>query len=330
MTAVEHDDAQQRSDSTAGADTLEVRVVRRELVADDVVGLTLSAGGAWLPEWEPGAHIDVVVADGTTRQFSLCSDPARRDVYEIAVLRDPNGRGGSRYLHEAVLTGSAVQIKKPRNHFRFDEAGRYLFVAGGIGITPMLPMIAAAQRRGVPWRLVYLGRSRSTMAFADRLADLGDAVTLWPKDDLGTASIQELLGVPGPDTLVYACGPQRLLAALESAAAQWDGAGLRLERFEAGELTAPVRADDFEVYLSASDMTVTVGPETSILQALAEHGVDVDSSCGDGTCGTCEVSVLDGEPDHRDVVLTDEERACNDCMMVCVSRAASARLVLDL
>ncbi|MGI6871643.1 PDR/VanB family oxidoreductase [Amycolatopsis sp. 3B14] len=311
---------------------LDVLLERKEELAAGVVRLTLRhPAGEPLPEWEPGAHLDLVLGEGLVRQYSLCGDPADRSVLQVAVLREPDGRGGSAWVHDRLSTGDTVRICGPRNHFRLVDSPRYLFVAGGIGITPIVPMIARAEASGADWRLVYGGRSRASMAFREELvARYGDRVEIRPQDETGLLDLDELLGAPRDGVAVYCCGPEPLLAAVEQRCAAWPPGSLHVERFspkagaDAGERTT------FEVELAASGRTVTVPPDKSILAAVEEAGVSVLSSCQEGTCGTCETPVLDGVPDHRDSLLTDAERAANDTMMICVSRSCGPRLVLDL
>ncbi|MFD4255155.1 PDR/VanB family oxidoreductase [Amycolatopsis thermoflava] len=311
---------------------LDVLLERKEELAAGVVRLTLRhPAGEPLPEWEPGAHLDLVLGEGLVRQYSLCGDPADRSVLQVAVLREPDGRGGSAWVHDRLSTGDTVRIRGPRNHFRLVDSPRYLFVAGGIGITPIVPMIARAEASGANWRLVYGGRSRASMAFREELvARYGDRVEIRPQDETGLLDLDELLGAPRDGVAVYCCGPEPLLAAVEQRCAAWPPGSLHVERFspkagaDAGERTT------FEVELAASGRTVTVPPDKSILAAIEEAGVSVLSSCQEGTCGTCETPVLDGVPDHRDSLLTDAERAANDTMMICVSRSCGPRLVLDL
>ncbi|MGH3178948.1 MAG: PDR/VanB family oxidoreductase, partial [Streptosporangiaceae bacterium] len=240
------------------------------------------------------------------------------------------GGGGSRFVHDRLRAGDTVRVRGPRNNFELAPSPRYQFIAGGIGITPILPMIAAASAAGADWRLLYGGRYRASMAFLPALAAYGDRVTVAPQDETGLLDLDALLGTPQPDTLVYCCGPEPLLAAVESRCRAWPARSLHVERFSARPLTAPVRAEAFEVELAASELTLTIPPDRSILDVVEEAGVGVLSSCAEGTCGTCETAVLSGVPDHRDSVLTEEERQARDCMMICVSRSCTERLVLDL
>ncbi|MER8157246.1 PDR/VanB family oxidoreductase [Streptomyces sp. NPDC094472] len=310
-------------------------VARREEVASDVVALTLRhPTGRELPAWEPGAHLDLVLDPGPTRQYSLCGDPADRASWRIAVLRAPAGRGGSARVHDTLTEGSAVRVRGPRNHFALRPAARYLFIAGGIGITPLLPMTAAAEAAGADWRLLYGGRTRASMAFADQLAArYGGKVRLVPQDEEGLLDLAPYLDAPSdPGTLVYCCGPEPLLQAAEQACRAWPDRALRTERFQprTDAAGAEPAGGAFELVLTRSGLTLTVEPERSVLRTVEAAGVPVLYSCEEGTCGTCETDVVEGEVDHHDSVLTDEERASGETMMICVSRCRGPRLVLDL
>jgi ferredoxin-NADP reductase len=289
------------------------------------------AGGD-LPEWAPGAHIDLRLPGGLVRQYSLCGNPADRSVWRIGVLREPASRGGSEHVHDALVEGTDVDVRGPRNHFPLVPSSRYLFVAGGIGITPILPMITAAAVAGAEWELHYGGRSRRSMAFLESLEDLtGNRITLHPQDEVGLIDLDRILGTPGQGTLVYCCGPEPLLAAVERhCAAAWPEESLHVERFAPKDVGEPVLTGAFEVELAASGLALTVPPDKSVLQVVEEAGVTVLSSCQEGTCGTCETAVLEGAVDHRDSLLTPAEQAANDTMFICVSRAVCAKLVLDL
>jgi ferredoxin-NADP reductase len=310
---------------------LRLRIARREEGAEGVVVLDLrDPAGADLPEWAPGAHIDLRLPGGLTRQYSLCGDPGDRSAWRIAVLREPESRGGSLHVHEELHEGADVDVRGPRNHFELVPAPRYLFVAGGIGITPILPMTAAAEAAGAAWELHYGGRSRRSMAFLESLERLTGSVTFHPQDEVGLIDLDRLLGTPREDTLVYCCGPEPLLAAVEQRCRDWPTGALHLERFAPKDVGEPVLTGSFEVELAGAGLTLTVPPDTSILSAVEEAGISVLSSCQEGTCGTCETTVLAGEVDHRDSLLTPDEQAANDTMFICVSRAACPKLVLDL
>jgi cytochrome P450/ferredoxin-NADP reductase len=309
----------------------EARVEAKDVVADGVVTLRLRGlDGQPLPRWEPGAHVDLILEGVATRQYSLCGDLDDHHAWRLGILRDPKGSGGSLYVHDQLEVGDVVRVRGPRNNFPLADSPRYLFIAGGIGITPILAMIAAAEAAGAEWELVYGGRQRASMAFLDELAAYGDRVSVRPQDETGLLDLDSLLGTPRPATSVYCCGPEPLLAAVEQRCTGWPKGSLHVERFTPKPLTEPVLAGAFEVHLAQSDLTLSVPPDRSILSVVEEAGVGVLSSCAEGTCGTCETAVLEGVPDHRDSVLDEDERAANECMMICVSRASTPRLVLDL
>ena len=305
----------------------ELVVGSREFAADGVLALTLRHPlGEDLPAWEPGAHVDVVLGPELERQYSLCGDPADRSVWRIAVLREPQGRGGSAHVHEQLGQGDKVKVRGPRNHFRLESAPRYRFVAGGIGITPILPMLAAAEAAGAEWSLLYGGRTRDSLAFTEELAKYGDRVTVAPQDETGLLDLASVLDGLPEGTLVYCCGPGPLLDAVE---ALCPADRLRVERFSP-KARQEGENSEFEVELAQSGRTVTVAPDVSVLDAVRAAGVEVLFSCTEGTCGTCETDVLEGTPEHRDSVLTEEERESGETMMICVSRCRGRRLVLDL
>lgn len=322
--------------SASTASVFQLQVVRRHDAATGIVSLDLVApGGGELPRWQPGAHLEFLLPgpDGTEliRHYSLCGDPTDRAVYRFGVLDAPEGRGGSAYVHARLHEGARVQVRGPHNHFPLDTtAETYLFIAGGIGITPILAMARAAAAAGRPWRAVYLARSRDRLAFADELVALGgDRVTIWVDDETGQFDLAGLVAELAPGTGVYACGPGRMLDALTELHREDAGWQLNLERFAA----APVDATgdvDFEVVTARSGASYPVPAGCSILEVLRKNGMAVDFSCSEGVCGTCETTVVDGLPEHRDAVLTPGEREANDTMMICVSRARTARLVLDI
>ncbi|WP_329157403.1 PDR/VanB family oxidoreductase [Streptomyces sp. NBC_01717] len=318
--------------TTAPEAELELVVARRTDEADGVVSLDLRRpDGASLPAWTPGAHIDLLPAPNLVRQYSLCSSPEEAEVWRVAVLLEKDGRGGSLHVHDTLAEGDAVRVRGPRNHFPLERAERYLFIAGGIGVTPIIPMLAEAERLGSAWEMVYGGRTLASMAFRDELVKRYDErVRVRPEDEYGLLDLDALLATPQPGTLIYCCGPEPLLKAVEERCADWPDGALHLERFTPKELQAPLRDAAFAVELAQSGITVTVPPDKSVLQAVEEAGVQVLSSCQEGTCGTCETAVLDGTVDHRDSLLTPAEQSSHDTMMICVSRASCPRLVLDL
>ncbi len=301
-------------------------------VADDVVAITLAdPGGDALPPWTPGAHVDLILGPGLVRQYSLCGSPSDSRTIRVAILKAAHSRGGSAFVHERLHPGSVVRVRGPRNHFPLVSSPRYLFVAGGIGITPLLPMMAEASAAGAEWTLLYGGRSRASMAFTGELSSYAGRVTLVPQDELGLLDLDSALGEPRDDTLVYCCGPEALLSAVEQRCASWPADALHLERFAARPAGPHAAAEKpFELVLARSGLTLTVPAGKSVFDVVQDVGVSVLGSCHEGICGTCEQIVLDGDVDHRDSILTEDERARNETMMICVSRCRSDRLTLDL
>ncbi|WP_432842347.1 PDR/VanB family oxidoreductase [Dactylosporangium sp. CA-092794] len=304
-------------------------VVSRTMLARDVVSLTLALPDGTRWPWRAGDHIDVEVPGGPIRQYSLCGPVEDTSRLTIAVLLEARSRGGSSYLH-AVTEGEPVHVRGPRNNFPLVPADAYRFVAGGIGITPILAMIREAETHDTPWTLLYGGRSRDSMAFLDELLRYGDRVRVVAEDEQGRPPLDEWLADPAPAALVYCCGPAGLLDAVERRCETWPRGSLHVERFTPRDVETPVLEEPFEVELARTGTSVVVEPGTSILEAVARAGVPMLSSCQEGTCGTCETAVLAGIPEHRDSVLDDDEQAANDCMMICVSRSRTPRLVLDL
>jgi cytochrome P450/ferredoxin-NADP reductase len=304
----------------------------QRLVADRVLELSLRPrDGLKLPAWEPGAHIELLLPSGAARQYSLCGDPADETRYVVAVLEEVDGRGGSAELHRIARADAEILVRPPRNNFPLKPSPRYLFLAGGIGVTPILTMVEAAIRQGAEWRLVFGGRNRSTMAYLDRIAGYtGGTVDLWPEDERGRPDLITLLGAQDERTLVYACGPTGLLDAVQAAHAEVRGLQpLRIERFAA---SAPVdtTGGGFEVVLAKSGKTLVVEEGVSILETVRTVLPRLSYSCEEGYCGECETNVLEGEPDHRDDFLDEDEHAAGELMMICVSRCLGPRLVLDL
>jgi ferredoxin-NADP reductase len=310
---------------------LQLAVGRRTTVALDIVEFELHpVEGGELPEWRPGAHVDVVTGAGVVRQYSLCGDPADRTRYRIAVLRAKPGRGGSQWLHERLREGDRIGVSCPRNHFPLHSAPRYLFLAGGIGITPLLPMIRQVAAAGADWSLHYGGRTRASMAYADDLpAADASRVRLFPFDECGLIDVDSALDEAGRETHVYCCGPEPLISAAEQACAR-RGMRLRTERFSPRHTDSSPADAPFTVRIASTGAELVVSADRSIVDVLTEAGVDVLTSCEAGTCGTCETAVLGGRPDHRDAVLTEEERAAGDRILPCVSRSRTPELVLDL
>lgn len=307
-------------------------VARKDVAATGVVVVDLvDPSGADLPGWEPGAHVDLILPGDVVRQYSLCSDPSDHSRWQVGVLREAEGRGGSIYIHDELEVGSSIEVRGPRNNFPLVRADHYVFVAGGIGVTPMIPMIMAAEAQDVSWELVYGGRSRESMSFVDQLEQVyGDRVAVRPQDVHGLLDLQGLLGTVRENAAVYCCGPEPLLQAIEGACEGWPTGALHIERFSPKDMEEPVRSDSFEIELTLSDMVLTVPPDKSIMAVMEEEGVPVVASCLEGTCGSCETVVVSGTPDHRDSILTPAEQEASETMMVCVSRAVSARLVLEI
>jgi ferredoxin-NADP reductase len=320
---------------TASDPWLALRVAGKQVVAhdQDVVALTLeSVDGASLPRWHPGAHIDVRLPSGLLRQYSLCGDPAAGHRYRIAVRRIADGGGGSIEMH-TLPTGATVMTQGPRNAFPLAVPGygsparRFRFIAGGIGITPILPMLRLAERRGVDWSMVYAGRHRDSLPFLDEVATYGERVRIRTDDVAGLPTAGELLGDCPGGTSVYACGPAPMLTAIRSALVCRDDVELHFERFAAAPV---VDGTECSLRIASTGAEISVGKDETLLNALTRAGVQAPYSCQQGFCGTCRTRVLDGTVDHRDSLLTDPERM-SGMMLVCVSRAADGScLTLDL
>lgn len=313
-----------------GEEVLDCDVASISRVADDILAIELRAHeGGKLPGWEPGSHIDLVLPNGLVRQYSLCGPRDGSDLYRIAVLREEHGTGGSTFVHANLTAGDRLEVRGPRNNFELEDAIAYRFVAGGIGITAILPMVREAERRGAEWSLVYLGRDRERMAFLDELAGLpAERVRVHATGIDGRPAIAEVTGEPTDCGLLYACGPAGLLTAL--AESGWPEDALRFERFEpdAAALAAPAEA--FTVQLVDAGVRLDVPAEKSILDVVEEAGLSWPYSCREGTCGTCETRIVAGLADHRDAILTPAERKRNEYMMICVSRAVSPELELEI
>ncbi|MFF2042017.1 PDR/VanB family oxidoreductase [Kitasatospora sp. NPDC058170] len=308
---------------------LRLVVADRRTIATDVVELHLAdPSGGDLPGWQPGAHLRLGLPSGRERHYSLCGDPADRRGYRIAVRRLPGGGGGSVEIHDELHTGSRLTARRPRNGFAFCAEPAVLLLAGGIGITPLLPMAREAQRHGLDWRLVHVGRSADTLPYAEELRALGpDRVELRTDDEHGVPTGAELLAHAPPGAAVYCCGPAPMLAAVQGALAAAPSAALHFERFGAAPVTG---GEPFTVRLGAEGPALGVPADRSALDVLREARPDLPYSCRQGFCGTCEVRLLAGAPEHRDRRLTSEQRAAG-ALLPCVSRAAEGEtLVLDL
>ncbi|WP_435201849.1 PDR/VanB family oxidoreductase [Janibacter sp. GS2] len=318
-----------------GSETSQVlRVHQKTWEAQGITSVTfVHPDGEPLPRWEPGAHLSLHLPNGLVREYSLCSDPDDTSRWTVAVLRVAESRGGSSLIHDQLQIGEEILVDGPRNLFQLDDSKpRHLLIAGGIGITPIVAMTRALQAKGADWHLLYTGRARELMAFVDEIVALPrERVTVHVDDEVGGfADISTLVGGTDDDTLVYCCGPAALMEQVEISVP--DTSRLRLERFRAPEPVADPETPDgaFEVVINSTGDRIPVGAETSILDALAEAGHEVPSSCTEGICGTCETGVISGEIDHRDYLLSDEEKESGCTMCVCVSRCRGPELVLDL
>lgn len=321
------------------AEQREVRVSRMQWESDNVLSLRLTRieSDDPVPEWHPGAHIDVYVPDGSTRQYSLCGDPTDRSHWEIAVLREPDGRGGSTFIHDELRVGDRLLVTRPKESFNLEEAPFHALVAGGIGITPMITMAEHLDREGLPFHLTYGGRTLEAMAYRERLARLGDRVTILAEDQAGRADLDAIVRDLPEGGLVYVCGPLGLLQAVQAAAEAAHGPDQDIVRFElfSREGLEPVvgqalDAEGYELVLAKSGHTLRLAPEDSILEKALALGIDVDNDCREGICGSCVTPILSGTVDHRDLVMTKKEHQAMQEMMICVSRPTCERLELDL
>lgn len=309
---------------------LEISSTRRQ--ADGVLSLDLRAvDGASLPDWTPGAHIEIELAEGIVRHYSLCGDPNDDQLWRIAVLREPASRGGSKLIHENIRPGHVVSARGPRNNFTLVDSDRYLFIAGGIGITPILPMVHEVAKRGKPWSLVYGGRKLESMAFVDELGEIsGGDLHVMPEDEYGLLDLDRFIGAPRAHTAVYCCGPGPLIDAVEQRCSSWPAGALHLERFTPKNVSSRCGDGEFDVQLARSGKCLRVPADRTLLEVLEEAGFEIDNSCRAGICGTCELGVADGIPEHNDDILSDAERDSNQVILPCVSRSKSAVLVVDL
>jgi ferredoxin-NADP reductase len=315
-------------EAALGTHALELQVASKTPIADAVVLLRLTASsGQRLPDWSPGAHIRLALPAGH-RAYSLCGDRWDAQTYEIAVLREAGGRGGSTFIHDELTAGDRLMATPPRNNFPMIPSERYLFIAGGIGVTPFRPMLDQARRTGAGWHLLFGGKTRSGMAFTDELERHGDQVTLRPDDEFGPLDLDGMQDRLDPHTVIYCCGPDSLLRAV---AERWGGTPhrLRTERFVGAEAVS-ADARPFSVVLANDGRRVTVPADMSLLDALAEQGVDVQGACLEGACGSCATRVLAGDVDHRDVIHDHTDDRPRTVMYPCVSRASSTELVLEL
>ncbi len=315
--------------------TLEVKVHAIRLEAGSIHSFELRAiHGASLPAFTAGAHVEVHMSEHLQRSYSLANSPGESDRYEIAVNKEPSGRGGSRYMHEQVRVGQILRISEPRNNFELNESAQHtVLIAGGIGVTPLRSMIARLQTLGAGWTLYYCGRERGSMAYLpqlQQLADQGANIHFNVDSENGGRFLDmaQVIGSAPANSHFYCCGPKPMLSAFEAATSGMASERVHVEYFTAKEAAA---ADGgFVVQLVRSGRTIPIVVGKSILDTLLDAGVDVPFSCMDGICGSCEVRVLAGIPDHRDSILSQAERDANDKMLVCCSGSKSETLVLDL
>lgn len=317
--------------------SLGVKVARKVLEAAEICSFELNrAGGGTLPPFSAGSHIDVHIGEGLVRQYSLCIAPGDPSFYRIAVKHEPQSRGGSRAMHERVREGDLLQISAPRNNFALQEGGDHsVLIAGGIGITPLLSMALELDRQGRSFELQYFSRSIAHTAFHALLsqkkfsAKVGFHYALEP--DAVRAYLRKHLWHHQEGAHLYLCGPRPFMDLVEQTAAiTWAPEAVHLEYFTADPASLAGPRETFIVRLARSGRECAIPADRSIVQALRDNGVDVETSCEQGVCGTCLTGLLEGLPDHRDVFLTDEEREAGDKIMPCVSRARSDVLVLDL
>ncbi|QSE93754.1 oxidoreductase [Rhodococcus pseudokoreensis] len=313
-----------------------MRVASVKSEAEEVNSLRLeSPDGRKLSGWTPGAHIELTLPSGRVRQYSLHGDPADEHSYDIAVLRQESGRGGSVELHESLLAGEMVRVRGPVNRFPLRDNDEYLFIAGGIGITPIIPMVRDVQRRRKKWTLVYGGKTLTSMAFREHLSDISQG-SVWfvAEDEHGRIDLKLVLDSAGSRAAVYCCGPSGLISSVEDACSERQ-MEFHFERFAANPEAGAASVLDgttrsFEVELRRTGQVLRVAENQSILQAVREAIPDVPSSCEDGFCGSCETKVLGGIPEHNDSILSESERREGNTMMICVGRSRTCRLELDL
>lgn len=306
-----------------------VRVVEVTRETEDIIRLTLEdPRGRALPRWRPGAHIEIIIG-GYARKYSLCGNSGDPNRFQVAILKDTEGRGGSAFIHETVTPGAMIEMRGPRNHFRLDETtDNYLLIAGGIGITPIIAMADRLKRLGKNYTIHYGGRSRKTLPLLNRLErDHGDRLHLYPTSEGRRIDLPALVK-KRDSAQIYACGPERLLTELETLTRHCPSA-LHVEYFIAASTALdPSQEVGFDVELADSALTVHVAADQTILQALRAVGADIPSDCEEGLCGTCEVAVIEGDIDHRDKVLTAAERTENSRIMTCCSRARRGKVTL--
>jgi ferredoxin-NADP reductase len=326
----------QKSSTVGGPDeqtfqqTRQVRLRALVWEAPGVLSLHLTAAdGRPLPAFAPGAHIDLKLPDGTLRQYSLCGDPNDLSHYRLGI-RAVSGGQSSTFVHSMLRPGDLLTVSAPRNNFPLADASRYVFVAGGIGITPFIPMMREASAKGRSWTLLYCNRRNHDAPFLTEIRTLGGEILLYSSEAGTRLDVAQRFCDVEKDTVIYCCGPERLMTAVEQATAAWPSGSVHFEWFAPRSRPPGEANDSFEVVCQASGKTITVPNDKSILDVLRANGIEVPCSCEQGICGTCETRVVSGDVDHRDNVLSSAERAANQTMMTCVSRSRSPRLVLDV
>lgn len=306
-------------------------VEKRPLIPGHIVEIKLAhTEKTELPNWEPGAHIELILPSGLIRHYSLCGEPTDA-YYTIAVLKEPESRGGSIEVHDSLEVGTILSIRGPRNHFPLISAQHTAFIAGGIGITPLLPMMRELSRQGKSWELHYGGKSLAALAYLDALQLMqGQQISIYLKDETRRVPVSEVVGKLPQNTVIYVCGPESMIDEVEAEGIA-HGLEVKLERFSSSG--QPIDHDNdtsFEVTLERSGTTLTVNKDQRLIDVVRTVVPSVPFSCEEGYCGSCETGVLEGVPDHRDSILSAEEREANDCMMICVGRSCTPRLVLDI
>lgn len=315
---------------------LQVNVISKTIEADDIVSFELVAvNGQPLPAFSAGSHIDVHVADGLVRQYSLCNPPHEQHRYQIGILRDPNSRGGSSAMHSDIRVGDVLTISEPKNLFALTPSKRTLLLAGGIGVTPILCMAEHLAATSAEFAMHYCARSPERMAFKERIGASPFADHVHYHFDSGhdeqKLKLKEVIATPDADTHIYVCGPAGFIDHVVNTAKElgWPSTHVHLEHFNAAPVDTGGDAP-FDVKIASTGQVYTIPVGKSVIKVLADNGVDLPMACEQGICGTCLTGVLEGEPDHRDMYLTDEERDANDQFTPCCSRAKSALLVLDV
>lgn len=309
----------------------DVEVAKRTDLTDELFIVELRAVEGALPKWQPGAHIDVEVGDATLRQYSLAGSFQDQNAWVLGVRREVDGRGGSAWIHANATVGNRLRVSAPRNHFAYQPSNEpVVFVAGGIGVTPLVPMVYAAAAAGRPWQLHFVASSKQNMPFLNELEGLGGDVTTYARDVTGRPDVAEIIAQMPAGSAIYCCGPEALMQSVEDEAKKNPAIEAFVERFVPKEQTGDAGLDTFEVNFAYSQIVATVGPGQSILEVARASGIEVVSSCQEGTCGSCETPIISGTPVHRDSVLSEKERIASTCMMICVSRSCTATLELDL